>query len=72
MGVGRGEEGGGTQGSKVHYARRCANFNLQKEGGNKVGRRTFAKEGGNRDQESTNEGENWSNNKVHRPGMRVI
>jgi hypothetical protein len=25
---------------KVHYARRCGNFNLQKEGGNKVERRT--------------------------------
>ena len=47
--------GGGTQGSKVHYARRCANFNLREEGGNKV-EENVRKRGDDRDQESTKEG----------------
>ena len=38
-------EGRGSSEFKVHYARRCGNFNLKKEGGNKVERRTFITNG---------------------------
>jgi len=53
MGRGRGKRNickgvkciGGRQGFKVHYARRCENFNLQKEGGRKIERRMFITSG---------------------------
>ena len=53
-----GVEYGGRAGLKVHYAPQCGCFNLQKEGGNKVDRTTFAQGVDGWGQEGTEKREN--------------